>query len=201
MGTRGAIGFRLDGEDKITYNHFDSYPGGLGSTILTEICGKKDWNKVKENVRRIVLVTNDTPPTDAEIAANAKWADLGVSEQSFEDWYCLLREAQGTLEPYMTGELPLMFDSTSFVLDSLFCEYAYIINLDDGVLEFYKGFNSDPNAPGRYASLQRERKGEYFGVALVETVPLSDFPATKRCKTFVNKTLQRWQQLTHEEDE
>ncbi len=26
MGTRGAYGVRIDGQDKIAYNHSDSYP-------------------------------------------------------------------------------------------------------------------------------------------------------------------------------
>ena len=34
MGTRGLWGFRKDGKDKLTYNHFDSYPDCLGHTIV-----------------------------------------------------------------------------------------------------------------------------------------------------------------------
>lgn len=30
MGTRGALGFIKAGEHKVTYNHYDSYPEGLG---------------------------------------------------------------------------------------------------------------------------------------------------------------------------
>ena len=30
MGTRGAYGFRINDKDKVTYNHFDSYPDGFG---------------------------------------------------------------------------------------------------------------------------------------------------------------------------
>ena len=34
MGTRGLYGFRKNGKDKITYNHWDSYPEGLGQNVL-----------------------------------------------------------------------------------------------------------------------------------------------------------------------
>ena len=34
MGTRGLMGVRVDGVDKLTYNHWDSYPSGLGQDIL-----------------------------------------------------------------------------------------------------------------------------------------------------------------------
>jgi len=33
MGTRGAYGFRKNGIDKVTYNHFDSYPEQLGESL------------------------------------------------------------------------------------------------------------------------------------------------------------------------
>ena len=34
MGTRGLYGFRKNGVDKVTYNHYDSYPEYLGRNIL-----------------------------------------------------------------------------------------------------------------------------------------------------------------------
>lgn len=34
MGTRGLYGIRKDGVDKVTYNHFDSYPEYLGKNML-----------------------------------------------------------------------------------------------------------------------------------------------------------------------
>ena len=62
-----------------------------------------------------------------------------------------------------------------FLYDSLFCEYAYIINLDECVLEFYKGFNKNPKANGRYANNTIYRdENSYYGVALIDTIPLKD---------------------------
>ena len=34
MGTRGVFGFHKNGVDKITYNHYDSYPTGLGEEVV-----------------------------------------------------------------------------------------------------------------------------------------------------------------------
>ena len=39
MSTRGVYGFRKNNTDKITYNHYDSYPSGLGNVILKFIQG------------------------------------------------------------------------------------------------------------------------------------------------------------------
>jgi len=33
MGTRGSFGFRIKTKDKLAYNHFDSYPDGLGASV------------------------------------------------------------------------------------------------------------------------------------------------------------------------
>ena len=122
MGTRGAIGFRLDDQDKTMYNHYDSYPSELGVNILTELCGKKDWEKVKATVRSITFIDNNVPPTQLQIELFKKWTDLSVSEQSTSDWYCLLRNAQGSLAPYLDDGLNVMGDNHDFLLDALLCQ-------------------------------------------------------------------------------
>ena len=35
MGTRGLLGFIIKGKKKGSYNHWDSYPSGLGMEIIT----------------------------------------------------------------------------------------------------------------------------------------------------------------------
>ena len=96
MGTRGLTGFIVDGKWYATYNHFDSYPEGLGMEVL-EFCKTiTDWDKVKELVRGITLVTNDTVQVTPDIIAMYnQFADTTVSTQNKEDWYCLLRDLQG----------------------------------------------------------------------------------------------------------
>jgi len=37
MGTRGYIVWRCRGRYYVLYNHFDSYPSGLGETLLAQI--------------------------------------------------------------------------------------------------------------------------------------------------------------------
>jgi hypothetical protein len=71
-----------------------------------------------------------------------------------QGWYDLLRSDQGDLEAY--AEIGLMIDSASFIKDSLFCEWAYIINLDRGVLEVYRGFQTKKPKKNRYALSKEE---------------------------------------------
>jgi hypothetical protein len=173
MGTRGAYGFRIDGEDKVTYNHFDSYPSGLGSNLVEDLVGS-NVTKLKEIARRIILVNRAEKPTAEQQELLQKFANLEVSSGKLDEWYVLLREAQNGLDAWIDDGLPIMIDSQKFLLDSLYCEYAYIINLDSGMFEFYIGFNETPGA-GRYGNLT-ERTGfndtVYYGVRLVSETPL-----------------------------
>ena len=66
--------------------------------------------------------------------------------------------------------------NNAFAADSIFCEYAYVVNMDSGMLEFYVGFNKNPRAPGRFAALSKRDEAEYFGIELALEIPLADLP-------------------------
>ena len=174
MGTRGASGFRIGGVDKVTYNHWDSYPQGLGTYVLGFVrgCG---MDKLREIAERIELVEDDDEPTPDQVdeCTRRGLLDLTVGDQSEKSWYCLLRGAQRGLSAWGDG-LRWMFDSHAFLRDSLSCEWAYIINLDSGKLEVYRGFNQDPKAPGRYVKLTRRGGCGYVGVALLGEIVLDE---------------------------
>lgn len=193
MGTRGAFGFRIDGQDKVTYNHYDSYPSGLGENIVRHIV-KNKIDHMKNVARSIKMVNADIAPTPEEIDSCLDWADLGVGDQKLTDWYCLLREAQNSLDAWLDDGLRLMIDSQEFLLDGIFCEYAYIINLDEETLEFYTGFQKE-QAPGRYCTYTHTRTRHdgstyvsgHWGVGLMLTIPLAeirdvDAVVTRMCK-------------------
>lgn len=175
MGTRGAFGVLIDGQTKVTYNHWDSYPDGLGQDILDQMIdlfhGRNETlDTVREMARKIEMVTGDTPPTAAQIERLAPFTDLSVGERSTSDWYCLLRGLQGDLKGSLNGGV--MIDSRAFLNDSLFCEYAYVVNLDGDrpILEVYRGFQKAEHANGRYAHAAPNRG--YYPVALIAEVDI-----------------------------
>ena len=69
-----------------------------------------------------------------------------------------------------------MIDNKFFLLKSLFCEYAYIINLDNNTLEFYSGYNKFPITKGRYSKQKQDIDSTYdngyYGVVLIDKFPL-----------------------------
>lgn len=164
MSTRGAWGFRKNGTDKITYNHFDSYPTGLGKVIQDFIL-KSSIEELNEIYDKIILQDSSIKPTEKQIEECKKYANLEVSSQKITDWYCLLREAQGNPFVYK-DDCKYMLNGREFMYDGLFCEWAYIINLDQNTLIIYEGF-SQKIEPNRYYNKDYE-----YHLHLREEVPL-----------------------------
>jgi len=76
--------------------------------------------------------------------------------------------------------------AVDFMADSVYCEYAYILNLDTEELEFYRGGNTNPDAAGRYAAKGRWSPPapmtgtSFYGVRLVKTIPFAVIRETRR---------------------
>ena len=181
MGTRGAYGIRKNGVDKITYNHFDSYPEGLGADFA-KFCARLGKDGLSKLFDAIELVSERSKPSAEQIetCVRAGYYNSSVSNRSVEDWYCLLRNLMGNFDEYErlaeTGETVYMIDSSGFLKDSLFCEYAYVANLDDEILEFWVGFQKRPQAGNRYG--EKANDG-YYPCRLTKTFPLDGLTLTK----------------------
>lgn len=170
MGNRGAYGFRVNDEDKVTYNHWDSYPKWLGRNVMNYIASTP-IDEMRRIAGDIVLVDGASKPSPELIEQYRHYADLNVSNQRYDDWYCLFRNSQGELHPY-NRDLRHMVDGSGFLADSLLCQWAYIVNLDNEKLEVYRGLNRDPHAAGRYAELALPDNYGYQGVTLRREIPV-----------------------------
>ena len=174
MGTRGIVGFRENGNDHLVYNHFDSYPDCLGQIMVDFARTKAAKNPtLYKEMASAMRDISGTTPTEIDIQRCKDFTDLGVSNQSTDDWYCLLRDTQGDPEAILKCGLYEAYDD--FIKDSLFCEYAYVINFDTGMLEFYEGFQNEPHDSGRYATSE-PNGSEYYPCRLVGEFPFDDIP-------------------------
>ena len=175
MGTRGACGFYSQGTEKVTYNHYDSYPVGLGNQMIEYLDTKdRDIDEIRKDFDKIQLVKETSRPSKKQIkiCRNAGLSDLTVSDKEITDWYCLMRLAQGDLPQNVQSGL--MIDSREFLYDSLFCEWAYIINIDNSLLEVYKG-DQKSAGEGRYSNRKSSNSlSEYYGVTLVAELDIKE---------------------------
>lgn len=180
MGTRGAFGVIIGEKEKIGYNQFDSYPEGCGIENLQWL-RDADPVELKRLATEARVVSDELgKPTPEDVKNLAATTDLGVSNQTTDDWYCLTREAHGHIGKMLDSGY--VYDSSTFPLDSLFCEWAYIVDLDGGVFEVYEGFQKEPHQEGRFADrLADPEKSasdqEYYPVKLVASWPLDDLPS------------------------
>jgi hypothetical protein len=177
MGTRGAFGFHVNGVDKVGYNQFDSYPSGKGVEVLAFLRKTLESPSVEAGVKVLAVdlkvVSGKKPPTLTQQNALQKWSNKGVSTGALEEWYVLLRETHGDLAK--TLACGYIEDHLSFLTDSLFCEWGYIVNLDACTLEVYSGFQKEPNK-GRFAAT-KPNSGGYYPVGLVAEFPFDALPS------------------------
>lgn len=190
MGTRGLIGVVADGVFKGTYNHFDSYPEELGVSIAKQVqTFRENLDLWRDRAKELVLIGENTTPDRADKRRWAPYTDLTVSERSTADWYCLTRGAQGKLD--LVLEIGQAIDSRTFVHDSLFCEYAYVVDFDKDDLICLKGFNKDKDAQAPYdwcrvESVEPPYPGAelYWGCSLAGTIPLAEVTPEAVLKAF-----------------
>lgn len=177
MGTRGFLGFVIDGQEKITYNHWESYPESLGVKVLEwlRIAGVDGTEHIAERARALLVVDGDTTPTDEDIEQLQQYADQRVSTCSLKEWYVLLRTTQGN--PAAILQAGVMEDASRFPLDSLWAEWGYLVDLDRQTFEVYRGFQEKPHSRGRFA--ERGGVDGYSPVALVAEWKISELPTTE----------------------
>lgn len=167
MGTRSSIMVIHKDEIKISqYSQWDGYPTGVGKSIL-DILNDQNFDiiKFKQNLDNI------NPLTSEEIKS--------INEDS--NWpskYPQFNRETGPdiLKMILDGKIDKVLLLSDFVYDSLFCEWAYVIDLDKELLEIYKGFNKykldkserfykdDPNNKGYYAC-------KLFGIFSLKNLP------------------------------
>ncbi len=119
MSTEGFIAFVANGERKSAYCNCDSYPSGLGLTVLRWLRVARDGG-LPEAIGRLRIVSDfeGAKPTDADRAALTEYARFGVGGDG-ADWYQLTRELHGKPDQILTV-------GTAYGDD----EYGYVYTVD-----------------------------------------------------------------------
>jgi hypothetical protein len=184
MGTRHLIAVMADGKYKIAqYGQWDGYPEGQGVTALEFLRTATNRKRLKAALKHCVWVT------EAEIAATMKKlkVDEWMNEEQaaiYHSTYPLFSRNHGAEILRMVATTPKkarpirLYDSTSFAGDSLYCEWAYVVDFDKETFEVYKGFNESPlDKDERFAHLPEDTDQAWKPVRLVKSFRLSRLPA------------------------
>jgi hypothetical protein len=145
------------GREIYQYIQFDSYPSGWPSELLEYVRKRMaaDPEQFISQIRNVRVLSDDLAGvTEEEKAALAKYADTAVSSHSLEEAYVLVRQCQGDLD--LVLESGFILHQQDWPLDSLFCEYGYLIDADKMTFEVYKGFQTEPHRQGRFGPRKTE---------------------------------------------
>lgn len=192
MGTRHLIAVQVDGEYKVAqYGQWDGYPSGQGVDILEFLRkNKKNLNKLADAARACTeLSDDDYRQAWVECGADPEsdFVTMDVSERFRQKYPYLSRDCGSDILTHVfnagTDGLKLRY-ALDFAADSLFCEWAYVVDLDKNTFEVYKGFNKEPVDPSeRFANLPLEPNSSgtvYYPVKLVQSYDLGKLPTPKQ---------------------
>ena len=190
MGTRNLTCVVLNGEYKVAkYGQWDGYRSGLGTDILNFLRNEFDRNAFIAGLEKLkVISTAKIKELWNECGADPKsdFVTMDVAEKFKNAHPELSRDTSGValLKLIQDGTAKWSYPDVAFAADSLFCEWAYVIDLDKGTFEVYEGFNESPLDPSeRFASLPREnpnhREAKYYPVRLLKSYSLRRLPTPK----------------------
>jgi hypothetical protein len=182
MGTRHLTCVVKDGEFKVAqYGQWDGYLDGQGKTICEFIIGRLQTpgglSTFKQRVDQVKQVDDEYVSTLWEkVGVTGGFANMDQGKDFLERYPNFHRDFGARILEYVflnpNAEVQL---DTGFAGQSLFCEWCYVIDLDKGVLEIYKGFNKAPCPEGeRFANFECDRGNGYNPVKLYHTIPLSE---------------------------
>lgn len=185
MGTRHLVVVVQDDKIKVAqYGQFDGYIAGAGSEVIDFIQDKLSnviiSKKFRDNVRESFFANDEyirKAKIDCGFDPDQEYVSYGdLNWKNYIDTYPQFSREVSTDILHMICESSLaLIDSFSFGKDSLFCEYAYLIDLDKDELQIYTGFNKSPLSitnPSPWGKEPDERG--YYPVSLLKNVSFED---------------------------
>lgn len=188
MGTRNLTMVISERETKIAqYGQWDGYPSGQGSTALSFLLSC-DLDKFKEKLSLCRFIDN-SPRKQKEIenflnkiGSKNGWMTMEQSEKYHKKYPFLTRDNGATILQLVyesDDKLKWLNNSEEFAADSLFCEWAYVIDLDKNTFEVYEGFNQTPLTENdRFYKLKGEN--DYHPIKMIRMYDLNNLPTVTK---------------------
>ena len=201
MGTRHLIMVVHEEKTKIAqYGQWDGYPEGQGVTVLN-FARKMKLDKFKEALKKVRFATKaDDKKKDAflkSIGCKGGWMNMDQAAKYYDAFPYASRDiGAGILDLVMnsTDKEIVLTDSTSFAGESLFCEWAYVIDLDKNQLEVYSGFNKSPVGPEeRFANAETDKDSEYGVIRFLKKYELDKLPTKRK---FISELTKREKEVS-----
>ncbi|MGL4209971.1 MAG: hypothetical protein ACRCRT_00350 [Cetobacterium somerae] len=172
MGTRGTYGFRKNNKDLLAYRHHDSDIDGAGRDMIEFIKGAGSIEKIHSIHDRLIAYDETLELREIPEGLLKQNKDVVNGFALKEELYAVFRWNQDLNIYLKYPEVTLFPLHNSFIKNSLYCEYGYVINLDTNELELYEGFQNTPTKDNIYGTEQN--KYGYYPCACKGKIPLED---------------------------
>jgi len=186
MGTRNlTMVINKEGKIKVAqYGQWDGYPSGQG-IIALEFLSKCNLDKFNRQLNKLRWISEDeTKKVNETKDWHLKYPYL--SRDAGAKILNAIHRGEITISDYPNDDkkvkvkVEYLVDSSDFAADSLFCEWAYVIDLKNNTFEVYKGFNKEVlNESERFSKTPIGEKTEYKQVKLVKKYSLSQLPTAQ----------------------
>ena len=184
MGTRNLTIVYLEGNYRLAqYCQWDGYPTGQGATVLEFL-----QNLTPEKLELFKTKLKELPIRDEiyirNLYENFRRGTFMTLEESedFELKYPEYHRDTGAniLNLILNQKIDGLKLSLDFAADSLFCEWAYLIDLDNKVLKVYRGFNKTPltETDTFYFLQEKTVKSDYKPIKLIMSYSFNKLPST-----------------------
>ena len=190
MGTRNLTVVVQNQEVKVAqYGQYDGFPDSLGVKLLKFFSNPENTEKLKEILPKVRLWNEKDQKQQDEFLESIGCTNGILNDKQKEEFKkrypFRYRERYGRLREGQILEVLLEFhhlyeiattDAYDFASDSLFCEWAYVIDYDKNTFEVFKGLNtSGISEEDRFFPLYDE-KNDYYPVKILASFPLDDLP-------------------------
>lgn len=181
MGTRNLTCVFVNGEYKVAqYGQWDGYPSGSGVEVL-DFCRSMNLGKFLESLKNCYWISEEENKSRwSECGANdSGWVNSEVSAKHNQLYPENSRDTGSEiLEIVYNSEKKIgLVNSIDFAKDSLFCEWAYIIDLDKNKLECFEGFNKNKLEKSERFFTEEPNKEGYYPIKINKYFDLDKLPS------------------------
>lgn len=198
MGTRNLTCVIKDGKVRVAqYGQWDGYPSGNGIKIV-DFINTVDMKKFTEQIEKTCFLSEEKREelwkdfiktikvkTDKELMQLEKgYLNLDQSNKWKEFAPTMSRDIGASILEIILNsnkEKIYLINQFEFGKDSLFCEWAYIVNLDNNTLDCYSGFNKVKEKQADLWYIE-EPDDEYYGISFLKSYPFGQLPKTQEAK-------------------
>lgn len=205
MGTRNLTIVRFENKTVVAqYGQWDGYPSGQGSLILSFLLESDKVELLKQTLPKVRFQRDEDVLQQKEFLHSIGAEDGCMNFEQYEKFkkqYPLhIRDVGGDILERIIQEKEapeiVLIDSSYFASDSLWCEWAYVVDFDQKTFEVYEGLNKKGISPeDRFFNLY-DGKSDYYPIKMLVSFPLEQLPSEE---AFLDTCLKKLREkLKHE---